>query len=155
MEEGLGPGVVAVGVLSQEEGELGLQSFVVGGPAVFFLLISGACRKLVPAYTSSSIFCEKLRSGDAGERDSVSGERGSSSGVSVTVMCCPGFPGCFPESCPWGVESWSFCNTSQSACDEICGQGSAGMSMSNACLAARRYQCPCGFFNHMMTRKLI
>ncbi len=34
MEEGLGPGVVAaVGELSQEEGELGLQSLVVGGPA--------------------------------------------------------------------------------------------------------------------------
>ncbi len=33
-------------------------------------------------YTSASIFCEKLRSGDAGERDSVSGERGSGSGVS-------------------------------------------------------------------------
>ncbi len=30
-------------------------------------------------------------------------------------------------------ESWSCCNTSQSACDELCGQGSAGMSMSSAC----------------------
>ncbi len=19
----------------------------------------------------------------------------------VAVICCPGFPGCFPESCPW------------------------------------------------------
>ncbi len=37
-------------------------------------------------YTNSSIFCEKLRSGDAGERDSVSGERGSSSGVSGDVL---------------------------------------------------------------------
>ncbi len=37
MEEGLGPGVVAVvGELSQEEeGELGLQSLVVVGPTVF------------------------------------------------------------------------------------------------------------------------
>ncbi len=36
MKEGLGPGVVAaVGELSQEEGELGLQSLVVGGSAVF------------------------------------------------------------------------------------------------------------------------
>ncbi len=36
MEEGLGPGVVAaVGELSHEEGELSLQSLVVGGPAVF------------------------------------------------------------------------------------------------------------------------
>ncbi len=40
------------------------------------------CENLVPAYTSSSIFCEKLRSGDAGERDNVSGEMGSGSGVS-------------------------------------------------------------------------
>ncbi len=30
-------------------------------------------KSLVPAY----IFCEKLRSGDAGERDNVSGEMGS------------------------------------------------------------------------------
>ncbi len=37
MEQGLGPGVVAVvGELSQEEeGELGLQSLVVRGPAIF------------------------------------------------------------------------------------------------------------------------
>ncbi len=37
MEEDLGPGVVAaVGELSQEkDGELGLQSLVVGGPAIF------------------------------------------------------------------------------------------------------------------------
>ncbi len=33
-------------------------------------------------YTNSSIFCEKLRSGDAGERDSVSGEQGSETLVS-------------------------------------------------------------------------
>ncbi len=86
MEEGLGPGIVAaVGELSQEEeGELGLQALVVVGPNVFLVDISGLAAKewesLVPAYTSSSIFCEKLRSGDAGERDNVSGERGSGSG---------------------------------------------------------------------------
>ncbi len=55
---------------------------MVGGPAVFLVDICGLAESLVPAYTNSSIFCEKLRSGDAGERDSVSGERGSSSGVS-------------------------------------------------------------------------
>ncbi len=45
-EEGLGPGIVAaVGELSQEEeGELGLQSLVVGGPAVF-LFISGGLKQ--------------------------------------------------------------------------------------------------------------
>ncbi len=80
---GFGPGVVAAaGELSQEEGELGLQSLVVGGPAVFLVDIWGLAESLVPAYTSSSIFCEKLRSGDAGERDNVSGEMGSASGVS-------------------------------------------------------------------------
>ncbi len=78
MEEGLGPGVVAaVRELSQEEeGELGLQSLLVGGPAVFLVDIWGLAAKewasLVPAYTSSSILCEKLRSGDAGERTYVS-----------------------------------------------------------------------------------
>ncbi len=46
MEEGLGPGVeAAVGELSQEEGELGMQSLVVGGPAVF-LLISGGLQRV-------------------------------------------------------------------------------------------------------------
>ncbi len=83
MEEGLGPGVVAaVGELSQEEGELGLQSLVFF--LCFFYIWRLAAKEweiLVPAYFSSSIFCEKLRSGDAGERDKVSGEMGSGSGV--------------------------------------------------------------------------
>ncbi len=44
MEEGLGPGVVAaVGELSQEEGELGLQSLVF----FFFFLYLEACSKRV------------------------------------------------------------------------------------------------------------
>ncbi len=82
-EEGLGPGVAAVvGELShEEEGELGLQSLVVGGARHFFVDIWGLAAKewerLVPAYSSSSIFCEKLRSGDVGERDNVSDEPGS------------------------------------------------------------------------------
>ncbi len=86
--EVLRPGVVAaVWELSQEEeGELGLQSLVVVGPAVFLVDIWGLAAKewesLLPAYTSSSNFCEKLSSGDAGERDNVSGEMGSASGVS-------------------------------------------------------------------------
>ncbi len=98
MEVGLGPGVLAaVGELSQEEaGELSLQSLVVGGARRFLVDIWGLAESLVPAYTNSSIFCEKLRSGDAGERDSVSGERGSSSGVSGDVLSlsrCTGEPG--------------------------------------------------------------
>ncbi len=73
------------------------------GLTFFFFDIWGLAVKewesLVPAYTSSSIFCKKLRSGDAGERNNVSGERGS--GFPVAVICCPGFSGCFPESHPW------------------------------------------------------
>ncbi len=51
------------------------------GARRFLVDIWGLAESLVPAYTNSSIFCEKLRSGDAGERDSVSGERG---------IFCPG-----------------------------------------------------------------
>ncbi len=45
------------------------------GARRFLVDIWGLAESLVPAYTNSSIFCEKLRSGDAAERDSVSGER--------------------------------------------------------------------------------
>ncbi len=51
------------------------------GARRFLVDICGLAESLVPAYTNSSIFCEKLRSGDAGERDRVSGERG---------IFCPG-----------------------------------------------------------------
>ncbi len=44
------------------------------GARRFLVDIWGLAESLVPAYTNSSIFCEKLRSGDAGERDSVSGD---------------------------------------------------------------------------------
>ncbi len=80
-------------------------------------------------YTNSSIFCEKLRSGDAGEGDSVSGERGS--GVSGDVLSW--LPRLFSRKSSLDAESWSCCNTSQSACDKLCWQGSAGMFMSSAC----------------------
>ncbi len=140
MEEGLGPGVVeVVGELSQEEeGELGLQSLVVVGPAVFLVYIWVLAVKewesLVPAYTSSSIFCEKLRSGDAGERDSVSGEMGSGPGVSGGCEMLSWLPWLFSRKSSLVAESWSCCNTSQSAFDELCRQGSAGIiSMSRVC----------------------
>ncbi len=120
------------------------------GARRFLVDIWGLAESLVPAYTNSSIFCEKLRSGDAGERDSVSGERGifcpgagernsvsgergSSSGVSGDCDVLSWLPRLFPRKSSLGTESWSCCNTSQSACDELCGQGSAGMSMSSAC----------------------
>ncbi len=140
MEESLCPGVVAVvGELSQkeEEGELGLQSLVVVGPRRFLVVIWGLAAKewesLVPAYTSSSIFCAKLRSGDAGERDSVSGERGSGSGVTGGCDMLSWLPWLFYRKSSLGAESLNCCSTSQSVCDELCGQGSAGISMSNGC----------------------
>ncbi len=120
------------------------------GARRFLVDIWGLAESLVPAYTNSSIFCEKLRSGDAGERDSVSGERGifcpgagerdsvsgergSSSGVSDDCDMLSWLPRLFSRKSSLGAESWSCCDTSQSACDELCGQGSAGMSMSSAC----------------------
>ncbi len=120
------------------------------GARRFLVDIWGLAESLVPAYTNSSIFCEKLRSGDAGERDSVSGERGifcpgagerdsvsgergSSSGVSGDCDVLSWLPRLSSRKSSLGAESWSCCDTSQSACDELCGQGSAGMSMSSAC----------------------
>ncbi len=120
------------------------------GARRFLVDIWGLAESLVPAYTNSSIFCEKLRSGDAGERDSVSGERGifcpgagesnsvsgergSSSGVSGDCDVLSWLPRLFSRKSSLGAESWSCCDTSQFACDELCGQGSAGMSMSSAC----------------------
>ncbi len=135
IEEGLGPGVVAVvRELSQEdEGELGLQSLVVGWPAFFYIwgLAAKEWESLVPAYTSFSIFCEKLRSGDVGDRDNVSDERGS--GVSGGCEMLSWLPWLFSRKSSLGAESWSCCSTSQSVCGELCGKGSAGMSMSSGC----------------------
>ncbi len=140
----MGPCVVAaVGELSQEEaGELSLQSLVVGARR-FLVDICGLAESLVPAYTNSSIFCEKLRSGDAGERDrvsgergifcpgagerdSVSGERGSSSDVSGDCNVLSWHPRLFSRKLSLGAESWSCCDTSQSACDELCGRAQPG-----------------------------
>ncbi len=103
MEEGLGPGVVAaVGELSQEEaGELSLQSLVVGGPAVF-LLISGGWQRVWSQHTPIPPFSVKSLEVEMLERGIVCLVSGALALVfPVTVMCCPGFPGCFPESRPW------------------------------------------------------
>ncbi len=51
--------------------------------------------------SSSSIFFEKLRSGDAGERDNVSVRWALALVFLEAVICFPGFPGCFPKSRPW------------------------------------------------------
>ncbi len=106
------------------------------GPAVFggceahrfFVDIWGLAAKewesLVPAYTSSSIFCEKPRSGDAGERDNVSPSgMGSVSGVSGGCDMLSWLPWLFSRKLSLGAESWSCCIMSQSVCDELCGQG--------------------------------
>ncbi len=73
------------------------------GARRFLVDIWGLAESLVPAYTSSSIFCEKLRSGDAGERDSVSGERGSSSGVSGDCDVLSWLPRLFSRKSSLGV----------------------------------------------------
>ncbi len=95
MEEGLGPGVVAAVVeLSQEEGELGLQSLVVGGPAVF-LLISGGLQRVWSQHTPVPPFSVKSLEVEMLERGIVCLVSGALALVfPVTVMCCPGFPGC-------------------------------------------------------------
>ncbi len=135
MEEGLGPGIVASGRRALTGGGGRAEPAVFGGWGArrFLVDIWGLAESLVPAYTNSSIFCEKLRSGDAGERDSVSGEMGSGSGVSGGCDVLSWLPWLFSRKSSLGAESWSCCNTPQSACDELCGQGSAGMSMSSAC----------------------
>ncbi len=125
------------------------------GARRFLVDIWGLAESLVPAYTNSSIFCEKLRSGDAGERDSVSGERGSSSGVSGDCDVLSWLPRLFSRKSSLGVESWSCCNTSQSACDELCGQGSGGMSMSSACFGCVALSVSLWDSSTTMTRKLI
>ncbi len=74
------------------------------GARRFLVDICGLAESLVPAYTNSSIFCEKLRSGDAGERDSVSGERGSSSGVSGDCDVFSWLPRLFSRKSSLGAE---------------------------------------------------
>ncbi len=96
---------------------------------------------LVPAYTSYSIFCEKLRSGDVGERVNASDECGSGSGVSGGCEMLSWLPCLCSRKSTLVAESWSCCNMSQTACDELCGQGSAGMSMSSGCFD---YMVLCG-----------
>jgi len=68
----------SVGGTSLAETEINIRHLVWG-------LAAKECDSLVPADTSCSIFSEKHRSGDAGERDNMSGERGCCSSVS---NCC-------------------------------------------------------------------
>ncbi len=103
MEEGLGPGVVAaVGELSQEEGELGLQSLVV----VFFFFISGGLQqksgRFWSQHTSVPLFSVRSLEVEMLERGIKCLVRWDLALVcSVDMTCCPGFPDCFPECSPW------------------------------------------------------
>ncbi len=96
----------------------------------------------------------------------MSGERGSGSGVSGGCDLLSWLPWLFSRKSSLGAESWSCCSTSQSVCDELSEQGSAGMSMSSGCfgcvgcvLAVWLFwlviRVLVGCVNHMMTRKLI
>ncbi len=75
----------------------------------FFHYIWGLAAKewesLVPAYTSSSIFSEKLRSGDFGERYNLSDERGS--GVSSGCEMLFWLPWLFSRKSSLVAEFWS------------------------------------------------
>ncbi len=86
-----------------------------GARCFFFFYIWGLAAKewesLVPAYNSSSIFCEKLRSGDVGERDNLSDERCSGSGVAGGCEMLPWLPWLFSRKSSLGAESWSCCST--------------------------------------------
>ena len=96
---------------------------------------------MVPAYTSSSIFCEKHRSGDAGEREKVSGERGCCSGVIGGCDMLSWLPWLFSRKSSLGVESSS--SSDMSVCGELCGQGSAEIvSVSRGCCGGVVLSCP-------------
>ncbi len=86
----MGPGVVAaVGKLSQEEeGELGLQSLVVGGAHNFFVDIWGLAAN---EWESPTKMLER----------EIMCLMSVALALPVAVKCCPGFPGCFPEGRPW------------------------------------------------------
>ncbi len=157
MEEGLGPGVeAAVEELSQEEGRAGPAVFGGWGARRFFVDIWGLAESLVPAYTVPPFSVKSLEV-EMLERGIVYLVSGALALVfPVTVMCCPGFPGCFPESRPWVLSLGAVVIRSQSACDELCGRG-LSRDVHEQCLFWLRdvISVLVGFFNHMMTRKLI
>ncbi len=57
----------------------------------------------------------------------MSCEMGSGSGVSGGCDMLSWIPWLFSIKLSLGADSWSCCSTSQSVCDELCGQGSAGI----------------------------
>jgi len=100
------PGAVAeADELSQEEeeGKLGSQALVVVGPTVFWLTFGFLQQKSgIVGFQQTPVFPFSLRSTEVEmlERGITCLGRGVSS-FSEAVICCPGFPRCFPESRPW------------------------------------------------------
>ena len=104
----MGPGVVAEAEeLSQEgEGELGPQALVAAVPVVFWLVSGGLQQKSgIVWFQHTPVLPFSVRSTEVammmlgrGKRCLVRGAVGL---VFPAVICCPGFPGCFPGSCPW------------------------------------------------------
>ncbi len=88
-------------------------------------------------------------------RYNVSDERVSGSGVSGGCEMLSWLLWPCSRKLSLVAESWNGCNMSQSACDELCGQGSARMSMSSGCFGCMVFisvlvEC----VSHMMTLKL-
>ncbi|XDV33708.1 hypothetical protein PO909_004013 [Leuciscus waleckii] len=104
MEEGVGPGVVAEAEelsLEEGEGELGPQAFlVVAVPAVFWLVFGGLQQKSgIVWFQHTPVLPFSVRSTEVellerGKKCLV--KRAVALVLSEAVICCPGFPGCFP-----------------------------------------------------------
>ncbi len=109
---------------------------------------------MVPAYTSSSIVCEKLRSGDVGERDNVSDEHSSGSGVSGGCEMLSWLPWLFSRKSSLVAESWSCCNMSKSAFDDLWAGLSRDVHEQWLFLLHSVISVPVGCVSHMMTLKL-
>ena len=113
----MGPGVVAEAEeLSQEEGEgeLGPQALVrvVEVPDVFWLVSGGFQQKSgIVWFRHAPVLPFSVRNTEVGML-----ERGTTCLVkeavalvlSEAVICCPGFPGCFPGSRPWVLNLGAF-----------------------------------------------
>ncbi len=62
----------------------------------------------------------------------------------VTVMCCPGFPGCFPESRPWVLSLGAVVIRHSLHVMSSVGRAQPGYPWAVRVLAVWRYQYPCG-----------
>ncbi len=62
----------------------------------------------------------------------------------VTVMCCHGIPGCFPESCPWVLSLGAVVIRHSLHVMSSVGRAQPGCPWAVFVLAVWRYQYPCG-----------